>query len=232
MTQPGLTEKDLLDLLAARHVAPAWAFLRHVADGTGVNKRRTADAMAMSLWPSRGLELHGFEVKSYRGDWLRELKAPAKADELASRCHRWWVVAPGLDVVRLEEVPRTWGLLVADGRGLKVAIDAPAREPLPLDYPFLAALLRRAAEAFSERAARAQRVASGPRAERPPPDAAQLQKWISRMERLAANVNRLDMEVRNRAYELRHELSRALDEERRAAAGEEPESDDAEEPAT
>lgn len=40
-----LSEKDLLERLAARHQPPAWAFLRHVADGTGVNKLRTADAM-------------------------------------------------------------------------------------------------------------------------------------------------------------------------------------------
>jgi hypothetical protein len=216
-----LSEKDLLERLAARHQPPAWAFLRHVADGTGVNKLRTADAMAMSLWPSRGLELHGFEVKSYRSDWLRELKAPAKADELASRCHRWWIVAPGTDVVRLEEVPRTWGLLVADGQGLKVAIDAPGREPLPLEYGFLAALLRRAAEAFCASGALAHRRAAGARSERPAADAAQLGKWVTRLERLRASTSRLDMEIRNREYELRAELHRAIQEERGAEESEE-----------
>ncbi len=216
-----LTEKDLLERLAQRHQPPAWAFLRHVADGTGVNKLRTADAMAMSLWPSRGLELHGFEVKSYRSDWLRELKAPAKADELASRCHRWWVVASGVDVVRLEEVPRTWGLLIADAKGLKVAIDAPLREPLALDYAFLAALLRRAAEAFCSHADLEARHAAMGRGERPVPDAAQLGKWVTRLERLRASVQGLDLELRNREYELRAEHRRALDEERRGAESEE-----------
>ena len=45
------------------------------------------------VWPSRGLYLHGFEIKVHRNDWLRELKNPAKAEEIAGYCHFWWVVA-------------------------------------------------------------------------------------------------------------------------------------------
>ena len=33
---------------------------------------RYADAIAMNLWPSRGLAVHGFEIKISRGDWQRE----------------------------------------------------------------------------------------------------------------------------------------------------------------
>jgi hypothetical protein len=47
----------------------------------------------MSLWPSRGIELHGIEIKVSRNDWLKELGDPAKADEIARFCDRWWVAA-------------------------------------------------------------------------------------------------------------------------------------------
>jgi hypothetical protein len=59
-------------LLAARYCAPAWAIFYEVANATGANGSRYADAVAMSLYPSRGLELHGFEVKKSRWDWVRE----------------------------------------------------------------------------------------------------------------------------------------------------------------
>lgn len=136
-----MTEADMLQLLAARYEAPAWAFLRHVADGTGMRKNRTLDAMAMSLWPSRGLHLHGFEVKVSRGDWQRELADPAKADGFAAVCHAFWLVAPK-EIVRPGELPPTWGLLVPHGKGLRVEKEAPLQERPPLPWDMLAAFLR------------------------------------------------------------------------------------------
>jgi len=82
-----VTEADVLDALRYRHRPPAWAFLEKVRNGTGYQRdARTADAIAMSVWPSRGLTLHGFEVKVVRGDWLRELRDPEKADEFFKYC--------------------------------------------------------------------------------------------------------------------------------------------------
>jgi hypothetical protein len=212
-----LAESDMLALLAERHQAPAWAFLRHVANGTGRHQGRTADALAMSLWPSRGLELHGFEVKVYRSDWLRELKDPAKADEIASRCHRWWVVASSTDVVKLEELPARWGLMVADGKGLKVAREAPLVEPVPLDHVFLAAILRRAAEAFcegQELALRRARLAD----EAPAlPTEADVARWLGRLDRLSTTASTIANDIRRKQFELRHEHRWALD---RAASDE------------
>jgi len=141
MSTERYTEADLLRLLAKRYEAPAWAFLRHVADGTGMRKNRTLDAMAMSLWPSRGLHLHGFEVKVSRGDWQRELADPAKADGFAAVCHAFWLVAPK-DVVRAGELPPTWGLLVPHGQGLRAEREAPLQERPPLPWDMLAAFLR------------------------------------------------------------------------------------------
>ena len=142
------TEAQLLRLLGQRYQAPEWAFLQHVADATGWKKGRTLDAVAMSLWPSRGLELHGFEVKVSRGDWLRELRKPDKADGWALRCHRFWLVAPA-EVVLPIEIPALWGLIEQKGRKLQMVREAPARPVEPLSWERMAALLRGVQQAQS-----------------------------------------------------------------------------------
>lgn len=136
--------EHLLAALRERYGGREWVLLRQVAEAAGVYSGRMADAVAMNLWPSRGLELHGFELKVGRRDWLRELKDPAKAEAICQFCDRWWIVAPR-DVVQPDELPGTWGLLVAHGRHLRCQVQAPRLKPLDIDRPFLAALLRRAA---------------------------------------------------------------------------------------
>lgn len=139
---------ELKSALQKRYRAPEWAVLFEVANGTGATQRRFADAVAMNLFPSRGLGLHGFEIKAHRGAWLRELRNPEKAEDVSAYCDHWWLVA-GPDVVQAEEVPDTWGLLVADGGKLKVKKQAPdlhPEGPKTLTHAFLAALLRRSSE--------------------------------------------------------------------------------------
>src|SRR5688572_18266988 len=80
-------------LLAKRFAPSAYAFLPQLRNGTGFGRTRTADAVAMSLWPSRGIYLHGFEIKVGRGDWLSELRQPEKAEEIARFCKYWSLVA-------------------------------------------------------------------------------------------------------------------------------------------
>lgn len=128
-------------LLATRYSPPAWAFLREVPDGTGFAKSRTADAIAMSLWPSRGLDLHGFEMKKSRGDWLKELKNPKKAEAFVGFCDYWWIVAEK-DVVKPAELPSTWGLLVRAGKTLRAKHEAPKLDADPPDRAFLASVFR------------------------------------------------------------------------------------------
>lgn len=142
-----LSEGRVLSLLEARHPPGAWAFFRHVRSGTGWFKfdenERYADAVALGLWPSRGLELHGFEVKVSRSDWLRELRQPDKATAVSRYCDRWWVVAPD-GVVQFAELPPSWGLMVVreSNTELRVAKPAPACETKPLDRAFVASLVR------------------------------------------------------------------------------------------
>jgi len=145
---------NVYDALERRHSSPAWALFYEVGDRTGFATRRHADAIAMGIWPSRGLSIHGYELKSRRGDWLRELKDPEKAESISPFCDFWWILAcegggelaDEKGIVRLSEVPETWGFLKFTGKKLIVIKDAPKRESKPLDRDFVAAILRRASE--------------------------------------------------------------------------------------
>lgn len=133
--------------LRARFARPEWALMFEVADGTGARQNRRADAVAMNLYPSRGLEIHGFEIKAYRGDWLRELKNPEKSAPVQRYCDRWWIIAPP-GIVKTEELPPTWGLYEAIAADkIRQVVGAPKLQAETLDRDFAAALLRRASEA-------------------------------------------------------------------------------------
>lgn len=141
---------EVMAMIATRHERPEWALFEQVANGTGWHGRRYADAVAMNLYPSRGLVLHGFEVKVSKGDWKRELAQPEKSGDIQQYMDFWWIVAPP-DVVDVHELPVTWGLYEAKGRGLRVVKKAPQLvKPKKLDREFAAALIRRAGEASAE----------------------------------------------------------------------------------
>lgn len=136
----------LYSALEKRYKPPEWGLIREVANSTGYAAKRHADAIAMSLWPSRGLLLHGFEVKAHRGDFLKELKTPEKSAPVQKYCDRWWIVADK-GVVLDGELPATWGLLVRHGARLICKREAPELNAEPIDRSFLAAIFRRLAEA-------------------------------------------------------------------------------------
>lgn len=150
------TERSMLRLLRARHAAkhsgngPEWAYMEQVRNAAGFKATRTADAMALGLWPSRGHELHGFEVKVSRGDWRRELAEPDKAEGWCQVVDRWWIVAPA-GVVPKDELPTGWGLLETTARGkagLRVTVQAallrPKSERPPVTRDLLVPMLRAA----------------------------------------------------------------------------------------
>jgi hypothetical protein len=137
---------QIMAALRLRYQAPAWALFEEVCNSTGAGARRRADALAISLWPSRGLELHGVEIKANRTDWLRELKQPDKSETIQGYCDRWWV-ATSKGLVKPGELPPTWGLLELRGSKLQCQSEAPKLEAQPLDRSFVCAVLRRAHEA-------------------------------------------------------------------------------------
>lgn len=149
--KPAYTEADVLKALRKRHSAvsgngPEWAYLEHVRNSAGFHATRTLDAMAMHLWPSRGMELQGFEVKTSRADFRREIADVEKMDAFFEFLDRFWIVAP-VGVVPEGEIPATWGLLELRSNGTlvtKVAAPLLRKERADIPRHFLVPMLRAA----------------------------------------------------------------------------------------
>lgn len=140
--KPHVTTAALRVAMTRHWKAPIHAIMWEVGDATGARHSRLADAVIMGLWPSRGINLEGVEIKTHRSDWLRELKDPGKAEQIGRYCDFWWIHATP-DVVRPEELPPGWGLRVYDGRIWTTPVEAVQRQAEPMTREFLAALLRR-----------------------------------------------------------------------------------------
>jgi hypothetical protein len=163
---PGLlTERDMLILLHRRYgrlvriggrMVARYVCAEHVRARAGLDAR-TADFIAVDTWPSSmrqgWLTVHGVEVKVSRGDWLRELKNPAKSElGMPYATHRWLAV-PDMSLVRAGELPAGWGLLSVTGsRGLVAQVQAAGREGPPFGPHEMAALLRAVAKTAARRA--------------------------------------------------------------------------------
>jgi hypothetical protein len=142
-----MTETEVVAKLRNRYAPPTWAFIPQVRNGTGFQRLpRTADALAMALWPSRGLELIGFEIKTSRSDWLAELKNAEKAESIFAFCDRWYLVGAG-PIIQPGELPAGWGYIAVGDKGCKIEAEAERRKGKDVDRLFLAAILRRQMEA-------------------------------------------------------------------------------------
>jgi hypothetical protein len=186
-----LKASDIRVGMRKRWCAPEWAVMWEVGDATGARQRRYADAVMMSLWPSRGLELHGVEIKVTRSDFKREAADPTKAEAIARFCDRWWVhTSPGV-VDDLSALPMTWGLREFDGKAWKTIREASKLEPEPMTRTFLAALLRRADETMTADArAIARKELEAARAKIPEEIERAIAARTSRREELADKVKK------------------------------------------
>ncbi|MBC9706768.1 MAG: hypothetical protein H9W81_17830 [Enterococcus sp.] len=90
-----------------RNLFSGGVFLTEV---THIQKRTRADALFIGMTNQSGRRLDGYEIKISRGDWLRELRSPTKADAWADECQSWTIVADE-GVVKLDELPEGFGLL-------------------------------------------------------------------------------------------------------------------------
>ncbi len=140
-----LTSALIRQAISKRWAPPEYAVMWEVGRATGaVSHQRYADAVIMSIWPSRGLELHGVEIKVSRSDWRREAADPAKAEAIAAYCDRWWVfTGPGV-IQDTSELPPMWGAREFDGKSWRTIKEAERTEAKVCDRAFLASLLRRA----------------------------------------------------------------------------------------
>jgi hypothetical protein len=132
----------VIDLVRKRHDGPAWIVLTEVGNGTGSNVARHADAVAIGLWPSRGYEIHGYELKASRSDVQKELNDPTKADAVGKYCDYWWLVVEDLKIIDGLVIPETWGILYPRNKVLRVHRKAPKREAAVVNRSFVAALIR------------------------------------------------------------------------------------------
>jgi hypothetical protein len=154
MATPRLTSTDLRKMLRSRYAGSAWAVFDEVHNHTGYRagrKSRSCDAMVMGLWPSKGLELEGVEIKVTRADWLNELRDPDKSKAFRQYCDRWWLVISSRDMVKEGELPADWGMMWVRNRKLVVSKGAPKLEPLVMDRNMLAGLLRRASQGSADK---------------------------------------------------------------------------------
>lgn len=181
MAKKRRTEAELMAMLRRRYSgeAGAYAFIEKVRNDAGFNASRTIDAMAMSLWPSRGLSLYAFEIKCSRTDLLKELREPAKAEAFHPFVDFFYLVLGDADLLKAGELPETWGAMAAYGSQLRVIQEAPKQERTRvMTRGMLAALLRQA----------------GLEARRPPEDIA-----AARAEGVREGMER---EAEKRAWEL------------------------------
>lgn len=138
---------DVITNLRNHFSQPAFCFLEQVADGTGARRFRWADAVAMSVWPSRGYDIHGIEVKVSRYDWLKELSQPEKSAAVQQYCNRWWIATPDESIIQPGELPPTWGWMVLKDKIMRVVREAPALTPKAVSVEFVASILRNFARA-------------------------------------------------------------------------------------
>lgn len=135
-------ESELVQRIRGRFCMPEYATIANVQGDQG----KFADAIAVNLWRSRGYAVVGFEVKSARSDWLRELKQPEKAEACAAYCHTFFIVA-NEGVVKDGELPLGWGLMEPHGEFLRIKANAKTNEHRKeLTRSFMVNLIRRASE--------------------------------------------------------------------------------------
>lgn len=124
------------------HYGREAVLVSEVGDSVGFDCKRHLDAVAIGCWPSRGLYLHGIEIKVSRSDARRELKDPSKADAVARFCDAFFLAAPE-DMLRGDELPETWGLYEIKENGkVKLAKPAAKLKAAPIERSFIFALAR------------------------------------------------------------------------------------------
>ncbi len=143
--EPAATSFDVITALRTHYPSNAYAFFEQVGNSTGGPSTNWADAVVVGLWPSRGLDIVGIEVKVRRTDWQAELKNPKKAEAIARFCDYWYLAVGDPDIVREGELPTNWGMFVLRKDGKIHCVKAAVKNESPeLTRGFIAAVLRRA----------------------------------------------------------------------------------------
>lgn len=123
------TTPQVMDMLSKKYGENGeYIVLFDCPDTVGMKQERRCDAVALGMWSRTNYNIHGFEIKISRGDWLRELKQPNKSDPFIGKCDYWWLVTGNIAIAKPEEIPEYWGWLNATGSGLRIM-----RPPKPIE---------------------------------------------------------------------------------------------------
>lgn len=143
----GWSEAEVFKRLDKVFPSGAFILLPQVRNQTGYSRRvRTADALAVSVWPSRGLYFAGIEIKVSKSDWKHELADAEKSAEIQRFCQRWYAAVPE-GLVDMGEVPATWGLIEVSEKGARISKPAPELQAKPVSMAFVCSVLRAMSEA-------------------------------------------------------------------------------------
>lgn len=135
------------DVLRNKFPANEYVLLKEVSDQSGFSRSRSLDFMLINLWASRGFSIHGIEQKSNRGDWLKELKAPAKQENHFKYCDYFWLLTDKEGVAKIEEIPPTWGWYhIKENGTVRTMKNAPKLKPVEINRSFMCAMFRRATD--------------------------------------------------------------------------------------
>lgn len=136
---------EILAQIERGYRPPHFVFLPEFRGATGFDRCRSADAVAIGLYKSRGQEITGFEVKVSRADWLKELRTPDKADGIGQYCDEWFIAVHDEQIVKLSELPKPWGLIVVDVQKKKRKCLKPAltRTPRPMSAELRSSIIQR-----------------------------------------------------------------------------------------
>ena len=130
--------------LRTKYPAEEYVLISEVSDSSWRN--RSLDFMVVNLWESRGLAIIGIELKSYRSDWLRELKNPAKQERHVPFCDYFYLFTMDESVAKMEEIPDNWGWMTVRGGKIFTLKKAPKQESKPIPKSLMVSMLRRAAD--------------------------------------------------------------------------------------
>lgn len=142
MADEKITANDIRNSLQQYYADPEWTLMFEVGNGTGGTLRRHADGVAMNMYPSRGYEIRGFEIKVSRSDLKHEIEQAEKAEAVCQYCDTWFLVVPK-GLTKDIQIPLPWGIIEYCDEGklrIKKQAEKLQRETLPVQ--FVAGMLR------------------------------------------------------------------------------------------
>lgn len=141
MADEKVTADDIRKALEIAYPLPEWTLMFEVGNGTGANLRRHADGVALNMYPSRGYEVRGFEIKVSRSDLQHEIAHAAKAEEVCQYCDTWFLVVPK-GLTKDIQIPLPWGIIEYQEGKLRIKKQAEKlnREDMPMQ--FIAGMIR------------------------------------------------------------------------------------------